>query len=316
MTSVNGWALQLKEAVGQVFLGKPEVVDQILTALLCGGHVLLEDVPGVGKTIAARAVAAAIGGKFSRIQCTPDLLPTDILGVSVFNPGTGEFHFQEGPLNAHIVLVDEINRATPRTQSALLEAMAEGQITVDGVCRPLPKPFLVIATQNPIEQEGTFPLPEAQLDRFFLASSIGYPSRSEELTMLDLHRRTTEPVEDLAAVTSPEELIVMARDVVNIHVEESLKDYILQIVEQTRRDNRLMLGASPRGTLALYKSAQAYAALQGRDYIIPEDIRFLAPSVLWKRIIVDPRYQLKGVQSAQIIQEALNSVAVPVLEDR
>ncbi|MCK4543064.1 MAG: MoxR family ATPase [Spirochaetales bacterium] len=314
--TVRKWADDIKASVGSVFLGKEQVVENLLASILCGGHVLLEDVPGVGKTILARAIARSIGGKFNRIQCTPDLLPTDILGVSIYNPGTGNFNFRKGPILANVVLVDEINRATPRTQSALLEAMAEKQISVDGQTIPLPSPFFIIATENPIEFEGTFPLPEAQKDRFFLSTNIGYPDRESELAILEKQRRTTHPVEDIEPVTTPVKIVELQEQIVTIHVDKSVKSYIMDIIENTREEKRLSLGVSPRGTLALYKGGQALAAIRGRDYVVPEDVKDLVPHILSKRMIVKSEYLIKGIGPDEIISSILKEVPVPILKER
>lgn len=314
--TVRKWANDIKASVGSVFLGKEQVVENLLASILCGGHVLLEDVPGVGKTILARAIARSIGGKFNRIQCTPDLLPTDILGVSIYNPGTGNFNFRKGPILANVVLVDEINRATPRTQSALLEAMAEKQISVDGQTIPLPSPFFIIATENPIEFEGTFPLPEAQKDRFFLSTNIGYPDRESELAILEKQRRTTHPVEDIEPVTTPVKIVELQEQIVTIHVDKSVKSYIMDIIENTREEKRLSLGVSPRGTLALYKGGQALAAIRGRDYVVPEDVKDLVPHILSKRMIVKSEYLIKGIGPDEIISSILKEVPVPILKER
>ena len=314
--TVQKWANDIKASVGSVFLGKEQVVENLLASILCGGHVLLEDVPGVGKTILARAIARSIGGKFNRIQCTPDLLPTDILGVSIYNPGTGNFNFRKGPILANVVLVDEINRATPRTQSALLEAMAEKQISVDGQTIPLPSPFFIIATENPIEFEGTFPLPEAQKDRFFLSTNIGYPDRESELAILEKQRRTTHPVEDIEPVTTPVKIVELQEQIVTIHVDKSVKSYIMDIIENTREEKRLSLGVSPRGTLALYKGGQALAAIRGRDYVVPEDVKDLVPHILSKRMIVKSEYLIKGIGPDEIISSILKEVPVPILKER
>ena len=253
------------DAVEGVIFGKREVIEKILVAILCRGHVLIEDVPGVGKTVLARAVAKTLGGDFKQIQCTPDLLPSDVLGVSIYNPKTGEFNFKQGPVITNILLVDEINRATPRTQSALLEAMAEGQVSVEGKSIVLPNPFFLMATQSPMESEGTFPLPEVQKDRFFLSLTVGYPDRESEIRVVVNQRNDETPLEKLTAITDVETVVSMQEKVLAIHVEEGIKDYILNIVKLTRTDNRLMLGVSPRGSLALFKGSQALAALRGRS---------------------------------------------------
>ncbi|MBA7606036.1 hypothetical protein ES703_13174 [subsurface metagenome] len=246
MKAVQDWAKQIKKSTEKVFFGKGEVIDRLLIALLCRGHVLIEDVPGVGKTIVARAIGQSLGGSFKRIQCTPDLLPADVLGVSIYNPKTGEFNFKEGPILSNILLVDEINRATPRTQSALLEAMAENQISIDGKGIPLPDPFFLMATENPVEFEGTFPLPEAQKDRFFLSLKIGYPDRSAEEVILETQRRITHPVSDIDTVTKLETVLEMQKLIVQVHINPAIRTYILDLTEETRKDARIQLGVSPR----------------------------------------------------------------------
>ena len=313
--TIKKWAQTIISAVEKVFFGKREVIEKILVSLLCSGHVLIEDVPGVGKTILARALAVCLGGEFRRIQCTPDLLPADVTGISVYNPKEASFTFHPGPILTNIVLVDEINRATPRTQSALLEAMAENQITVEGKPVALPRPFFVMATENPIEFEGTFPLPEAQKDRFFLTIKIGYPPRDAESLILETQRRTTHPITDLKPVSNLDAVTEIQKLVVNIQVEKSLRDYILDIVEASRKQNVFQLGISPRGTLALYKGAQALAALRGRDFVIPEDIKELAYPIFSKRIIIKSEYLIKGMTEETAINRLLDTVEVPVLKD-
>ncbi len=313
MKRVQEWADRIKQSAERAFFGKGDVIEKLLIALLCRGHVLIEDVPGVGKTIAARAIGQSLGGSFRRIQCTPDLLPADVLGVSVYSPKTGEFNFREGPILSNVLLVDEINRATPRTQSALLEAMAENQISIDGRRIPLPSPFFLMATENPIEFEGTFPLPEAQKDRFLLALSIGYPDRRSEGEMLESQRRITHPVLDIDAVTNLESVIEMQKAVVDVHVSASVRDYILDLTEATRREPRLKLGLSPRGSLALYKGAQALAAVRGRDYVVPEDVKELLLPACVKRVIVKPEYAVKGIVAETVLRDASETVEVPLV---
>jgi len=303
----------LEKTIATVLLGKPEPIRLAVVALLAEGHVLIEDVPGVGKTIAARAIGQSLGGTFKRIQCTPDLLPADILGVSVYSPKTGEFSFREGPILSNVVLVDEINRATPRTQSALLEAMAENQISIDGNRIPLPDPFFIMATENPVEFEGTFPLPEAQKDRFLLALRIGYPDRSAETAILESQRRTTHPVLDVDAVTRLPEVREMQEAVAQVHVSPAVRDYILDLSAVTRREPRLRLGISPRGSLALYKSAQALAAIRGRDYVIPEDVKEMLLPACIKRVILRPESMVKGITAEEILRDVSESVEVPVV---
>ncbi len=313
---VQEWAHTVSAAVGSVFLGKPHLIEKLLVAMLCKGHVLLEDVPGTGKTILARALATVTGGAFRRIQCTPDLLPADVTGVSVYNPATQEFSFREGPVMANYLLVDEINRATPRTQSALLEAMAEGQISVEGERRALPEPFFLIATENPVEFEGTFPLPEAQKDRFLMSLAVGYPARAEELRILHAQRQDRHPVEALEAVTDVERIVRMQADVTGVYVAPEVGDYLLDLVQATRENRDVQIGVSPRGSLALYKTAQALAAVRGRDYVVPEDIKELAYPVFEKRIILSPDARIRGRSVAEVIEHALESVDPPVLRDR
>jgi MoxR-like ATPase len=297
--------------IQKVIVGKEEVIELLLAAVLCEGHILLEDVPGTGKTTLARALAASLGCTFRRIQFTPDLLPSDITGLSWFNLKNQEFEFRPGPLMSQIVLADEINRATPRTQSALLEAMQEHQVTVDGVTRLLPRPFLVLATQNPVELEGTFPLPEAQIDRFLMHIAIGYPTRSEENDILERFR-VDDPLPDLQAVVTPEEILALQKKRRQIRVEESVRDYIVQIARTTRENHDIQLGASPRATLALYQSAQAWAAIHERDYVLPDDVKYIAPPVLRHRLIVSAQAELRGRKSSELVADIVSSVAVPV----
>ncbi len=315
MNDIQSWAQKIKENVGLVFFGKEDVIDKILTGLLCGGHVLLEDVPGLGKTILARAVSISLGGVFNRIQATPDLLPNDVLGLSVYSPKEECFKFTPGPINGNVVLVDEINRATPRTQSAFLEAMAEAQVSIDGVVRPLPDPFFLIATENPTEFEGTFPLPEAQKDRFFMTINIGYPSREAEARILESHRRITHPIADLKSVSNLDELIKFKKEVVNIHVEDNVRDYILDLVDASRNSAYFQLGVSPRGSLALYKGSQAYAALCGRDFVIPEDVKTVFHSIMLQRVILKSEHLIKGVSVEDSLDALLSQVTVPPKKD-
>jgi MoxR-like ATPase len=307
---VQSLAQKISANVERVILGKHNEVELALIALLCQGHLLIEDVPGVGKTMLARAIAKSLGCTFKRIQFTPDMLPTDITGVSVFNQKTREFEFRPGPVHAQIVLTDEINRATPKTQSALLECMEERQVTVDGITYPMPQPFLVMATQNPIEYEGTFPLPEAQLDRFMLRIHLGYPATKDEMAMLDA-QQFGHPIEEIVQVTRAEELLNAQRAVKQVYVDALVKEYILALIEATRKHPDIYLGASPRGSLALYKTAQVRAAIQGRDYIIPDDVKALAEPALAHRLIVSPAARLKNVDARAVVDELIHSVAVP-----
>jgi len=304
---IESFSTQIIDNVEQVIVGKRPVLELLMVALLCEGHVLLEDVPGVGKTMMARALAVSLGGSFKRIQCTPDLLPNDVTGVSVFNQQTGQFDFRPGPIFVNVLLVDEINRATPRTQSALLEAMQEQQVTVDGVTRKLPRPFLVMATQNPIEYEGTFPLPEAQLDRFLMRLPVGYPSADDEKTILNNLRRE-HPINQLMAVVTEDRLLDFQREAWEVNVDPSILDYIIRLVTATRSHPDLILGGSPRASLALYKTSQALAALRGRDYVIPDDIKYLAPATLSHRIIIKPEAELRGRSTQKVLEELLNRV--------
>lgn len=304
MDEVQKFVIPIIENVERVIVGKRLAIEYILVALLCEGHVLLEDVPGSGKTMLARSVATSLGIHFKRIQCTPDLLPNDITGVSVFNQKTGEFDFRPGPIFVNILLADEINRATPRTQAALLEAMQEQQVTVDGVTHDLPRPFLVLATQNPIEYEGTFPLPEAQLDRFLMRLSLGYPSRTDERQILtNLWRE--HPITKIDKVVDGHELLALQKKIWDVNVDETLQDYIVGLAEATRNHPDLSLGVSPRGSLALLKTAQAYAAIHGRDYVIPEDIKTLVPLTLAHRLILTPEAELRGRTAPTILEDVL-----------
>ena len=311
--SVTHYTDRVIRNVETVIVGKHQQIELLMVALLCQGHVLIEDVPGTGKTMLARAAAASLGIGFKRLQCTPDLLPNDITGVSVFNQRSNEFEFRPGPVFVNILLVDEINRATPRTQAALLEAMQERQTTVDGVTRPLPAPFLVLATQNPIEYEGTFPLPEAQLDRFLIRLSLGYPERDDEAQILrNLKKR--HPIESIGQVVDGSELLGLTDVVSDVHVDESLERYILTIVRATRSHPDVALGASPRGSLALYKTAQALAALRDREYVVPDDVKTLVPLTLAHRLIVKSESQLRGRTAQAILAEILEQTELDIGE--
>ena len=302
---------KIRSNIEKVFLGKTAVVDTVLAAFLARGHVLLEDVPGTGKTILARALAASLDMSFSRIQCTPDLLPADILGVSVWRHNEGRFVYRKGPVVNQFVLVDEINRATPRTQSALLEAMAEGQISVDGDRIGLPEPFFVMATENPIEYEGTFPLPEAQKDRFLLSLKIGYPDRESEAKMLENQRRITHPVTDLKPVADSAEITGLQEQCTQIHVDPMVRNYLLTLIEETRQDANLRAGISPRGSLSLYRVSQALAGIRGRDFVSPADIKEMAPAVFRQRLLLSSEALVRGVQPDRIISSILDRVPMP-----
>jgi MoxR-like ATPase len=310
MVTVKEFAERIFQNVEQVIVGKRKALELLLVSLLCRGHVLLEDVPGTGKTVLAKSISRSIGCSFKRIQFTPDLLPSDVTGVSIFNQQSREFEFRQGPVFAQIVLADEINRATPKTQSALLEAMEERQITVDGVTRQLPSPFIVLATQNPIEYEGTFPLPEAQLDRFLLRLHLGYPERLDEIAILK-RQRTGHPLDTLPTVAQIDDLLQLQETIKQVYVDDLVEEYIVALATATRHHEDVYLGASARGSLALYRTAQAWAAIQGRDFVSPDDVKYLSASVLGHRMIVSPAARIRNVTADAVIEEILNAVPVP-----
>jgi MoxR-like ATPase len=314
ITDIAAFGARVQANVARVIVGKDDVVLLVIVALLCDGNVLLEDVPGTGKTMLARALSASLGCSFKRLQCTPDLLPNDVTGVSIFNQKTGDFEFREGPAFVNLLLADEINRATPRTQSALLEAMGEHQVTADGVTRALPRPYMVIATQNPIEFEGTFPLPEAQMDRFLMKLRVGHPALDEEKRILRNLRRE-HPIEHLGPVAQRDEVVALQRAVWDVHVDDSLLDYIGRIVLATRQHPDLAVGASTRGSLALFRGAQALAALKGRGFITPDDVKSLALVTLTHRVMVKTESELRGRTAESIVQSIIESTAVPVIDD-
>ena len=314
ISDIQSFSTTVIDNVEKVIVGKRQAIELVLIALLCEGHVLIEDAPGTGKTMLARAVAISTGLEFKRLQCTPDLLPNDVTGVSVFNQKTREFEFRPGPVFSNILLADEINRATPRTQSALLEAMGESQVTVDGVTYPLAKPFLLLATQNPIEFEGTFPLPEAQMDRFLFRLSLGYPDRANEDAMLQM-QQLAHPIESLQKVIDGSSLPALQHQVRQVHVAKGIRSYILNLVQHTREHPSLSLGASPRGSLALFHTAQARAALQGRDYVIPDDNKYVAVACLAHRMMMNPESALGGETTDVVLRELLKKVEVPLVDE-
>lgn len=299
------------DEVEKAIVGKRHLVEMAVLTLLCDGHLLIEDIPGVGKTTLAKALARAIGGKFRRIQFTPDLLPADVTGTNVFNPKTLGFELHPGPVFANVVLADEINRATPKTQSSLLECMEERQVTIDGVSHPLPRPYFVIATQNNVEMLGTYPLPEAQMDRFFIRLSLGYPSPQDEVKILS-RQQQEQPLQHVQQVAEPEQIVQAQHDVRAVYVHDATRNYIVNIVNATRRHPHVQLGASPRGSLNLMHAAQAHAMLEGRDYVLPDDVKAVATAVLSHRIILKPDARVRGIDATQVISEALQQVAVPL----
>lgn len=310
MKSPQETAWLVVENVGKVIVGKEAAVELALVALGCEGHILMDDIPGVGKTMLARALAVSLGLSFRRVQCTPDLLPSDITGLSVFDPQNAKFTFRPGPIMTNLVLMDEINRATPRTQSSMLEAMEERQVTVDGETRKLDRPFMVIATQNPVEFEGTFPLPEAQLDRFLLRLTLGYPTRKDELEILT-RLEGEHPIALIQPVVDREDILAFIQAKQQVFVEESLRNYLLELVERTRRHQDLDLGVSPRGAIALFNAARSWAVIRGREFVVPEDIKFLAPYILAHRVVVSAGAAVKGRDGITVIQEIIGQVAVP-----
>ena len=310
MSSVQTFAESVITSIEKVIVGKRATVELAVASLLCQGHLLIEDVPGVGKTMLARSIARSLGCSFSRIQFTPDMLPSDVTGVSIYNQENKKFEFRPGPVMAQIVLADEINRATPKTQAALLEAMQEKQVTVDGTTHMLPSPFMVLATQNPIEYEGTFPLPEAQLDRFLLRVRLGYPSASDEVDVLE-RQQFKHPLDQLEQKVSAEELIAAQESVKGIYMDRALKHYIVELVNHARGHAEAYLGASPRGRLSLYRASQARAAMAGREYVLPDDVKALAVPALAHRVILNPAARLRDVTADDVVQEILNSLPVP-----
>jgi MoxR-like ATPase len=307
------FARAVQDNVARVIVGKAGPTELLLAALLVEGHVLIEDVPGIGKTTMVKALSRSLDCSFARIQFTPDLLPSDVTGINFYNQRRQEFEFRSGPVFSQILLADEINRATPRTQSSLLEAMQERQVTVDGVTTPLPRPFLVIATQNPIELEGTFPLPEAQLDRFLMLLTLGYPSMDEEDEIL-LRYQHADPLEELRPVAAAADLLALQRRVREIHISDDVRRYVLEVARATREHPAVDLGVSPRGTLALFKTSQALAALRGRDYVIPSDVQYLCPPVLTHRVHISPQIRLRGRTPDQVVSEVTSTVPVPVVQ--
>jgi len=313
MKQVQLTAKRIVENVERAIVGKRQQIVFCVASWFTGGHILLEDVPGVAKTMLARALAASVGCDFKRVQCTPDLLPTDVTGASIYNQKTAEFEFRPGPVFTHILLADEVNRTTPRTQASLLEAMGEGRVSVDGITHTLQQPFLVIATQNPVDHEGTFPLPEAQLDRFLMKFSLGYPSMQEELQMLSLLQKK-HPVDSLQAVVKAADIVTCQEKIRGVHVDEKVREYMLKIVHYSRDNDHVALGGSPRASIALFRTGQALAAMRGRNYVLPDDVKIIARPVMAHRIIVKPESRLRKITSDMVITDLLNQIPVPVLE--
>ena len=309
-TSPTLVARRIIENVAKVIVGKTSVVEQAVAALIAEGHLLVEDVPGVGKTMLAKSISTSIGCSFKRIQFTPDLLPSDVTGLSIYNQQKGAFEFREGPIMAQVVLADEINRATPKTQSALLEAMEEHQVTVDGTTHHLESPFLVMATQNPIEYEGTFPLPEAQLDRFLMRISLGYPDFNEEISIIE-RQELTHPIDSLGAVTTPDDIRHLQQAAKSVYVDQLVRQYVVSLTEATRRHSEITLGASPRASLGLFRATRALALVQDRDYVIPDDVKLLASSVIAHRLVLSPSARMRGVQSTDVVDDLLRTVPIP-----
>lgn len=309
-TSPTLVARRIIDNVAKVIVGKTSVVEQAVAALIAEGHLLVEDVPGVGKTMLAKSISTSIGCSFKRIQFTPDLLPSDVTGLSIYNQQKGAFEFREGPIMSQVVLADEINRATPKTQSALLEAMEEHQVTVDGTTHHLESPFLVMATQNPIEYEGTFPLPEAQLDRFLMRISLGYPDFNEEISIIE-RQELTHPIDSLGAVTTPDDIRHLQQAAKSVYVDQLVRQYVVSLTEATRRHSEITLGASPRASLGLFRATRALALVQDRDYVIPDDVKLLASSVIAHRLVLSPSARMRGVQSTDVVDDLLRTVPIP-----
>jgi len=310
ITKIQEFSNKIVENLEKVIVGKRQTVEQVVVGLLCQGHLLIEDVPGVGKTMLARSLAKSMGCTFRRIQFTPDMLPSDVTGVSIFNQISREFEFRPGPLISQIVLADEINRATPKTQAALLEGMEERQVTIDGITHILPQPFMVLATQNPIEYEGTFPLPEAQLDRFLMRVSLGYPGIEDEMSILEL-QQLEHPIQSLSPVTDSGEVLEMQKAIKEVYVAKVIKRYIVELIRSTRESGDVYLGASPRGSLALFRASQALAAIHGRDFVLPDDVKALATSILTHRMVIDPAARLRNITANIIVEEIMRALPVP-----